>query len=773
MDQMDQKLLRERESKCIQENPPACTAGCPVHVDARGMAKAVQKEDYATGFALFNRMVPFPGIISRICNQPCRQTCKRNEIDESIFIKGLEQICVDNNNTAPKLLLPKAKTQKVAIVGAGLSGLTAALELSRKGYKVTVFEATDRLGGSIWDIAENKLPRQLIHNDFEIIAKFPIEIRYNTAINALDSLSAEYDAIYLATGFQLTGNSDLGLELASDGKIKVDLISLATNNNKVFVGGSLRREYGHPSPIASIADGKIAAISIDRLFQNASLTANREKEGPYETALYTNIKGIKPEPMVIAGDSDSGYSKTEAVQEANRCLLCECQECVKACEYLAHYRGYPKRYAREVYNNLSIVMGIHHANNMINSCSLCGLCEQICPGNLNMGEICHEARKIMVEKGKMPPSTHDFALRDMQFSNSDACALTRNQPGSSSSEWVFYPGCQLAASSPQYVQQMYSFLCERLSGGVGLLLGCCGAPASWAGQEAVFRETRNNLESNWRSLGSPKIITACPTCLSLFKNDSPDMPVENLWTLLERIGLPEGSTQLAKTPQKLAIHDSCTTRYDAEIQTSVRNLLGRLGYQIEELPLSRETTVCCGYGGLMLYANQEIAHKVIDRRINESELDYLAYCSMCRDNFASQGKHTYHLLDLILGGGQENLAAQAGPGYSKRQENRAKLKQTLVREVWGEEVAQPQAEVKVTIPADVLQLMEDRRILVDDVTNVIAHAESSGSKLKDARSGHYIAYFKPASVTYWVEYLPQADGFVVQNAYCHRIEIEG
>ena len=766
---MDQKLLREREAKCVQENPPGCTASCPVHVDARGVANAVRKEDYAAGFALFHRMIPFPRIISRICDQPCQQGCKRNELDEPIFIRSLEKVCVDNNITVPKLLVPPARTQKVAIVGAGLSGLTTVVELSRKGYKVTVFEATNRLGGSIWDITESKLPRELIYIDFDMLEKFPIEIHYNTPITSLDSLCDEFDAIYLATGYRQA----VGLEVEGNGKIKVDSVSLSTSRSKVFADGSLRREYGHLSPIASISDGKIAAISIDRLFQNASLTANRENERTFETSLYTNVKGVRPEPMVLAANADSGYTKTEAGQEAQRCLLCECQECVKACEYLAHYRGYPKRYVREVYNNLSIVMGIHHANKMINSCSLCGLCEQICPGNLNMGEICHEARKMMVEKGKMPPSAHDFALRDMQFSNSESCTLTRNQPGCSSSEWVFYPGCQLAASSPRYVQQMYSFLRERLGGGVGLMLGCCGAPASWAGQEAVFQETRNNMENNWHSLGKPKIITACPTCYSLFKHDSPDMPVENLWTLLERIGLPEGNNRLAKTQQKLAIHDSCTTRHDAEIQTSVRNLLGKLGYQIEELPLSRESTVCCGYGGLMLYANKEVAHKVIDRRITESELDYLAYCSMCRDNFASQGKRTYHLLDLIFLGGQESLAAQAGPGYSQRQENRARLKQTLLREVWGEMVAEPQSEVKVTIPADVLQLMEDRRILVDDVTKVIAHAESTGSKLKDARSGYYIAYFQPASVTYWVEYLPQADGFVVHNAYCHRIEIEG
>lgn len=768
---MDQKLLREREAKCVQENPPGCTASCPVHVDARGIVNSVRKEDYATGFALLHKMVPFPGIISRICDQPCQRSCKRNEIDKPIFIRALEKVCVDNR-TQPKFISPRAKSQTVAVVGAGLSGLTVAFELGRKGYMVTIFEAVERFGGSIWNFPEAQLPRQVINDDFSILNKMPFVICYNTTITSLESLCEKFDAIYLGTGFHRDNAANFGLDLAAEGKIEIDLFTLATSHDKVFAGGSLRCHESEYSAITSISDGKKAANSIDRLLQNASLTANRTNEGPFETELYTNIKGIKPEAMILAADPSNGYTETEANQEANRCLLCECLECVKVCEYLAHFHAYPKRYVREVYNNLSIVMGIHHANKLINSCSLCGLCEEVCPGKLNMGEICHQARQMMVEKSKMPPSVHDFALRDMQFSTSDKFTLARHQPGYTSSELVFYPGCQLAASSPDSVKRLYHFLCEKLSGGVGLMLGCCGAPASWAGQETLFKETRQTTEERWRSLGSPKIITACPTCYSLLKQNSSGMPVESLWTLLTRIGLPEGSRK-AESPQRLAIHDSCTTRYETEMQNSVRIILDKLGYQFEELPLSRETTVCCGYGGLMLYANNEVTHKVINRRIKESELDYLTYCAMCRDNFASQGKRVYHLLDLILGNQNTDFADKAGPGYSERQENRARLKTSLVREVWGETVNEVQAAIKVNIPENVLRIMEDRQILVDDVTQVITHAENTGNKLQAADSGYYIAYFQPASVTYWVEYRPQADGFVVRNAYCHRLTITG
>ncbi len=766
---MDQKTLREQEAKCIQENPPGCTAACPVHVDVRGVVAAVRKGDWAAGLAAFGKTVPFPGIIARICDQPCRPGCKRGEIGDPIEINALELVCVANSGKpAPRIAALPAKSSRVAVVGAGLSGLTAALELARKGYPVVVFEAAGRAGGGILDIPESKLPRQVIDDDLAIFDQLPVEFRYDTAVAAdgpgvtLAALGEEFAAVYLGAP---------GLSLARDaaGSLAVDPVTLATSHPKIFAGGSLRRGLLGRSPVASLADGKAAANSIDRLLQGASLTAGRAGEGACATSLYTNIAGIPPQPAVPPADPAGLYSAEEAAREAARCLLCECRECVKACEYLAHYGSYPRRYVREVYNNLSIVMGIHHANKMINTCSLCGQCAALCPNSLDMGEVCQEARRLMVVRGKMPPSVHDFALRDMAFSNGEAFALARRQPGRAASSFAFFPGCQQAASSPQPVRKMYEFLCGKLEGGVGLILGCCGAPANWAGREELFRETLQATENNWRELGCPTVITACPTCYSMFYHNLPGVPVETLWTLLDRIGLSEGSPGLPA--MKLAVHDSCTARHEAPLHQSVRNLLGRLGHEVEELPHNRETTVCCGYGGLMMFADREVARKTVARRIGESRADYLTYCAMCRDNFAGQGKRAIYLLDLLFAGDHEELAGRAAPTYSQRQDNRARLKRELLRDLWGETVAEPQIAVKLTIPADVRRVMEDRMILEDDVAQVIAHAENAGGKLRDAASGRYLASHRPAGVTYWVEYSPVDGGFLVHNAYSHRIEI--
>ena len=102
-----------------------------------------------------------------------------------------------------------------------------------------------------------------------------------------------------------------------------------------------------------------------------------------------------------------------------------------------------------------------------------------------------------------------------------------------------------------------------------------------------------------------------------------------------------------KMPDTVAIHDTCASRHDGVVQDNIRCILGKLGVKVSELADNRHLTPCCSYGGLMSFANPEVADKVVNRRIGESDLDYLTYCAMCRDNFSARGKRALHILDLI------------------------------------------------------------------------------------------------------------------------------
>ncbi|MEN6439603.1 MAG: pyridine nucleotide-disulfide oxidoreductase/dicluster-binding protein [Syntrophobacter sp.] len=771
---MEQKELRELESRCVQELPPACTAACPVHVDVRAMLAEIGRGDFKAAAKVLKRTIPFPGIISRICDQPCRSVCRRNEAGDGLSVAALEKSCLDWAETVrEKIPVLPAKGSRVAVVGAGLSGLTAAFDLGRKGYCVVVFEKSGHPGGSLWNVSEEDLPRDVILNDLRILQQVGVEIRLDTEVGKtiqFEELRGDFDALYLGCGEQPTGS--FGLAFDGEGAVQVDPVTFATSREGVFAGGGMRRTAGRQSPIQSLADGRLAAVSIDRYLQKVSLTAARINEGSYPSRLYTRIEGTAPLPAVPMADR-RGFSSDEAVREAQRCLQCQCLECVKVCEYLNAFRGYPKKLIREVYNNLSIVMGMRHANKLINSCSICGLCREVCPGDLHMGLVCGDARRALVDMGKMPPSAHDFPLRDMLFSNSEDCTLVRHQPGKSKSRYLFFPGCQLDASSPEHVKSAYLLLAEKLEGGVGLMLRCCGAPADWSGRAELFRTVLREFMAQWREMGRPQLITACSTCYEILKTHLAEVPVLSLWEVMDRLDVP--GPRHPDSPGTVAIHDACTTRHEPHIHASVRNIVQRMGLTIEELPLGKEKTECCGYGGLMFFANPELAGKVIERRIGESPADYVAYCAMCRDYFASRGKRALHLLDLIFPSAMdgEDAATRKGPGLSQRHENRVHLRETLLKVLWGETVKEKEdyRRIKITIPADVREAMEKRLILEEDVQWVIDQAEKTGRRLLDNRNGRFLAYHKPRSVTYWVEYSPEESGFLIHNAYSHRMEI--
>jgi NADPH-dependent glutamate synthase beta subunit-like oxidoreductase len=779
---MEQRELRQLEEMCIQEHAPACTAACPIHVDVRAVLADASRGDFEAALKTLKKRQPFPGIIGRICDQPCQAVCKRAEVGETISVAALERACADlGASTADKIPRTPRRSQRVAVLGGGLSGLTAAYDLARKGYSVVIFEAGARLGGRLWTFPTEVLPSAVLQDEVGQVERLGVEVRLNATVGPalpLAELQAEYDAVYLGVGVHPPDTFSLALN--EHGGLAVDPVTFATGQAGVFAGGSLlQTEVGY-SPIQSISSGRRAAISIDRYCQKVSLTAARHNEGAYDTRLYTSIVGLEPLPAVPISDPQAGYSRAEAIQEARRCLQCKCLECVKVCPYLAHFGNYPKKYVREVYNNLSIVMGTRHANKLINSCSLCGLCLEVCPENLDMGAVCLNARQTMVAQDRMPPSAHDFALRDMQFSNSEKFTLARHQPGATSSDFLFFPGCQLSASAPEQVEQIYAYLRDTLTdgAGVGLMLRCCGAPANWAGRTDLFQTVLADFKRQYHHLDSPRVILACSSCYQIFKAHLPEVKIVSLWELFDEFDLPPHRPIDQATHQptdRVSIHDPCTTRYEAHVQDSVRNILQRLGYQIEELPLSREKTECCSYGGLMWLANPELAQVVVKQRVQASPLDYVTYCAMCRDFFAAQGKPTWHLLDLIFDGATGTRSIRKGPGYSQRHENRVRLKRKLLKDIWGEAMDehQPHETIPLILSEAVQERLEARLILVEDIQQVLDYAESTGNKLLNQQTGHFLAYYTPSSVTYWVEYSPadQGDGFVIHNAYSHRMEI--
>ena len=250
------------------------------------------------------------------------------------------------------------------MIGSGLSSLTAAWDLARKGYDLTLFESGNRIGGGLSHRYAGRLTEDVVSAEVNRIGQLGVQFETGAALDA-DKIRESFAAVYVG----LDGISTEILALKPGGSLPAGRFPGDTGTDGVFAGG------GQTSPVWQAATGRWCATSMDRWLQKVSMDAGRENEGPVETRLITNLEGVESLAAVAMADARTGYTEDEARAEGARCLQCQCLECVKVCEYLDAFKGYPKTYAREIYNNLSIVMGERKSNRLINSCSLCGLCE--------------------------------------------------------------------------------------------------------------------------------------------------------------------------------------------------------------------------------------------------------------------------------------------------------------------------------------------------------------------------------------------------------------
>jgi len=185
-----------------------CSAACPVQTDTRGYADAVARGDYERALELLLEANPFSSVCGRICDHPCEQACRRSKIDAPVGLRALKRFVVEHtgeHRRARRARQPVLYPERVAIVGAGPAGLTAAHDLARAGYAVTVFERGDAPGGMLGaTIPRYRLPYEVVREDIDDILALGVELRTGVEIGrdvTLDDLRREgFSAILLATG---------------------------------------------------------------------------------------------------------------------------------------------------------------------------------------------------------------------------------------------------------------------------------------------------------------------------------------------------------------------------------------------------------------------------------------------------------------------------------------------------------------------------------------------------------------------------------------------
>jgi glutamate synthase (NADPH/NADH) small chain len=207
--------LTERQAvkeagRCLQCRKPGCVTGCPVEIDIPSFIAAIRDKDFSGSLRVIRKYNMLPAVCGRVCPQEsqCQGRCVLGKKETPVSIGALERFAADyevRKGVAQKPVAPKSNGRKVAVVGAGPAGLTAAADLARIGYKVTIFEALHEAGGVLtYGIPEFRLPQKIIEREVAYVKGLGVEIKLNWVvgrIQTIDEIMAEgYEAVFIGVG---------------------------------------------------------------------------------------------------------------------------------------------------------------------------------------------------------------------------------------------------------------------------------------------------------------------------------------------------------------------------------------------------------------------------------------------------------------------------------------------------------------------------------------------------------------------------------------------
>lgn len=244
---------------------PPCQAACPVHTDARRYVSLIAQERYEEALDVIMATNPLPSVIGRICAHPCEQACRRGAVEEPISICHLKRFVTDKLGYSDGKIkvkpVAKTKNKKIAVIGSGPSGLTAAHDLARQGYGVTIYEKHPLPGGMLrYGILDYRLPPEVLQSDIDNILAVGIKLECSVDVGHevdFQELINEHDAVLIAAGLSVSRSVPLPgvdlrgvhlavpvLEAINEGRpvdLGDDVIVIGGGNVAVDVARSVRR----------------------------------------------------------------------------------------------------------------------------------------------------------------------------------------------------------------------------------------------------------------------------------------------------------------------------------------------------------------------------------------------------------------------------------------------------------------------------------------------------------------------------------------------------
>ena len=293
----DDYISHIQNKRCIGsfEQPIPCIDRCPAHVDIPGYIALTEAEQYDDAVRLIRKDNPFPTACALICEHPCEEQCRRNIIDSAVNIRGIKRSAVDGADLENIPVPPKAEStgKRVAIVGGGPSGLTAAYFLQLMGHQCTVFEEKPKLGGMLrYGIPNYRFPRERLQEDIDYILKTGVEVKLNARIGkdiSIAQLEQDYDATYIAIGAQ------------TDKKFDIE----GSDSNNVVSAVNLLRDVGLEKPI-DFTGKRVCVIGGGNVAMDCARTAVRANAKTVSIVYRRQEKDMTASPVEIRGAIEEG-----------------------------------------------------------------------------------------------------------------------------------------------------------------------------------------------------------------------------------------------------------------------------------------------------------------------------------------------------------------------------------------------------------------------------------------------------------------------------------